>query len=218
MLRLMEIREQSLPFTAISQCNKMRNKVIFFILLLIVITLFFVVQQNKKKSQSLFTSAAPIIIPEKIETSNIMDSPEGSMTLTLDRKENLYSLFVETKSDEKKIQIFKKVEDSPNEIEIPYNTWSPDNIYVFLKEKNLTVDDYLVFQSSGALFSNGLSYVSIQDLFKINVPNYTIEDVTGWAAPNLLIVNTKANESDQKVSFWFDVPSQSFIQLGTYFK
>lgn len=196
----------------------MKSKQIFFILLFIAITLFVLIQQNNKKSQSLFTSAAPAIIPEKIETSNIMDSPEGSLTLTLDRKENLYSLFVTTKSDGQKNQILIKEEASPNEIEIPYNTWSPDNVYVFLKLKTPALNDFLILQSSGVPFSNGLSYVSIQDLFKTNIPNYTIEDVTGWAAPNLLIVNTKANESDSKVSFWFDVPSQAFIQLGTYFK
>lgn len=197
----------------------MRSKIIFFILLLTVITLFFLVQQNKKKSQPLFTAAAPVLIsPVQIPTSNVMDSPEGSMTLTLDKNENLYMLFVTSKSDGKKVQIFKKTEVNSNQFEIPYNTWSPDNVYVFLKLKSASINDYLVLQSSGALFSNGLSYVSIQDLFKINVPNYTIEEVTGWAAPNLLIVNTKANESDNKVSFWFDIPSQSFIQLGTYFK
>jgi hypothetical protein len=198
----------------------MKAKTFFIILLVTLTALLILIKQNNKKTQSLYTSAAPITIsPIPIETSNIMDSPEGSMTLSLDRKGSIYSLFVTSKSDGQKKQIFQKTEADSNRLEIPYNTWSPDNLYVFLKEKTLTENNYLIFQSSGELFSNSLtSYISIQELFRINIPNYKIEDVTGWAAPNLLIVNTKANESDDKVSFWFDVPSQSFIQLGTYFK
>lgn len=215
----METPELKLLFMATCLFKNMRSKIFFIILLLTVVTLFTLVQRNNKKRQSLYTSAAPAVVnPVFIETSNIMDSPEGSMTLYLDRKGNTYSLFVTSKSESQKKQIFQKIEVDPAKLEIPYNTWSPDNLYVFLKEKTSTRDDYLVFQSSGTLFSNGLPYVSIQELFKINVPSYIIEDVTGWAAPNLLIVNTKANDSDNKISFWFDVPSQSFIQLGTYFK
>lgn len=191
----------------------MKVKVLFLITIIAVITVITLALGNKKK-QTILTSAAPPVISEiQTETPNVMDSPDGNMTLTLDG-----SLIVSSKSDQQKVLIFKKEGIGSRKLEIPYNTWSPNNVYVFLKEKTSTVDDYLVFQSSGDLFPNNLPYLSVQEMFKINVPDYTIEDATGWAAPNLLIVNTKANESDQKVSFWFDVPSQSFIQLGTYFK
>ena len=216
MVQLTDNKEQKLPFMAIYQNKKsMKLKTIFFIFIITFITLFVFILSNNKKSQTITTSAAtpPIITPIQVETVSVMDSPEGSKTLTIDG-----SLFVSSNPDGQKINIFKKEEIGALKLEIPYNTWSPDNVYIFLKLKTSPVDDYLVFQSSGDLFPNNLPYVSIQELFKINVPDYTIEDVTGWAAPNLLIVNTKANESDEKVSFWFDVPSQSFIQLGTYFK
>jgi len=201
----------------------MRAKTVFFIIIVTVVMLFVLVWSNNKRSQLIFTSAAPpAIIPVPTEAIDIMDSPEGSKTLTLEKKENdglmLYSLFISSKTDGQKMQIFRKEETELNNLEIPYNTWSPDNVYIFLKRKTFQIDDYLVFQSSGNLFSNGLPYVSIQELFKKKVQDYLIEDVTGWASPNLLIVNTKANKEDKKVSFWFDVPSQSFIQLGTYFK
>ena len=181
--------------------------------------LFVFVWRNNKKSQPLFISASPpVITPVQAEASNIMDSPDGSKTLTLEKKETLSSLFISSKSDEQRQQIFKKEETGSRSLSIPYNTWSPDNVYVFLKEKTPTINNYFVFQSSGDLFSNDLSYVSVQELFKKNVPDYLIEDVTGWADPNLLIINAKSIEGDKKVSFWFDVPSQLFIKLGTYFK
>lgn len=197
----------------------MRAKIIFFITILTIILLFVFVQKNNKKSQPIFTSAAPpVISPIPIEAINIMDSPDGSMTLTLKNKETSYSLFASSKSDGQPQLIFKKEEVNSSKLEIPYNTWSPDNIYVFLKEKTPILDNFLVFQSSGSFFSNNLSYLSIQELFKKNVPDYTIEDVTGWGGINLIVINAKNIIDDRKVSFWFDVPSQSFIQLGTYFK
>jgi hypothetical protein len=91
-------------------------------------------------------------------------------------------------------------------------------VYFFLKEKTPHEEDYLVFRSSGELFSDDARALSVQQLFREKVKGYTIEDVTGWADPTLLVVNTKTVDGDTKVSFWFDVPNQTFIQLGTYFK
>lgn len=192
----------------------MKAKIIFLILLAVIFTFTtFIQKENKTKKITTTKAAAPPLTtaPKQMEKTSIMDSPDGNMSLTLTSN----TLFITSKSDGLQKQIFKKNSFDP---EIPYNTWSPDNVYVFLKEKTNTTSDFLVFQSSGGLFSNNLPYLSIQELFVKNIQNYFIEDVTGWAAPNLLIVNTKTNDSDQRISFWFDVPSQSFIQLGTYFK
>ena len=70
---------------------------------------------------------------------------------------------------------------------------------------------------SGQPFSDNMSSLNIQELFVEKINGYNISDITGWAAPNLILVNAQAKEGDNKVSFWFDVTSQSFIQLGTYF-
>ena len=167
-------------------------------------------------------SANEVITPTMITSENVMDSPDGSQTLTLERKENngevTYLLFTSLKSDPNKQLIYKQQIDGYKNLEIPFNTWSPDNKYLFIKEKSPTIDNYYVFQSNGSLFTNNQSYLSIQELFNKSIQNYNIEEVTGWADPLLLIVNTKSTETNDKVSFWFDVTSQSFIQLGTYFK
>jgi len=179
--------------------------------------------ESSKKSQSFISSAAMIsITPAPIETTKTMDSPEGSKMLTLESRENIgvisYSIFVSSRSDGKRQLISEKENVSSPTLSIPFNTWSPNTNYFFLKEENPTVNNYYVYQSSGELFSNNLPYLSIQELFSKSFPNYVIEDVTGWADQGLLIVNTKSVQEDQKLSFWFDLPSQSFIQLGTYFK
>lgn len=200
----------------------------FFIIFATAITLFVMVQRGNNRNQPLFSAALPnSSVPIPTDTPpepsvSTMDSPEGSKTITLEGQENketiAYSLYISSKSDVQKQNIFKKEEANSQILEIPFNAWSPNNVYIFLKEKASSSNDYLVFQSSGNPFSNEVAYLSIQELFKKKIPNYVIEDVTGWADSNLLIVNTKSIEGDNKVSFWFDVPSQSFIQLGTYFK
>jgi hypothetical protein len=200
----------------------------FFITLATAITLFVMVQTSRSKNTPVFSASAPkedVPVPTVAPVGpvvSVMDSPEGSKTLSLERKENsegaTYSLFTSSKGDSDKQSIFQKNVIGYQSIEIPFNTWSPDTTYIFLKEKTSTIYDYLVFQSSGALFQNDSAFISLQELFSKKVPNYTIVDVTGWGGPQVLIVNVKSNDSDQKVSFWFDVQSQSFIQLGTYFK
>jgi len=199
-------------------------KTIFIIMIGAGIAFFVTSQRNSKINLPLLSASLPAVITpfDKAPEEFVMDSPEGSKTLTLQKQENKnstsYSLFVSLKSSEQEQQIFKKESTDSATLSIPYNTWSPSTTYVFLKEKKSTGNDYLVFQSSGSLFPNNLPYLSVQKLFKEKVPNYVIEDVTGWADLTLLIINTKLIGEDKKVSFWFDIPSQSFIPLGTYFK
>ena len=80
-----------------------------------------------------------------------------------------------------------------------------------------TVNNYFIFNASGVPLKDEIKYINIQDLFSQKQPDYSITDVTGWADPNLIIVNAKKNNDGQLVSFWFEVSSQSFIQLSTYF-
>lgn len=199
----------------------------FFISLATAIMLFAMVQRNNYKNKPVFSAALPEIItpmPTPVPKGpqiSVMDSPEGSKILTLEIQEGkgltAYSLFASSQSEDQKRQLFKKEEPNSQVLSIPFNTWSTDNTYVFLKEKTPSIDNYLVFQSSGNLFPDDLVSLSVQELFNNKVSGYIIEDVTGWAGPTSLIVNTKEVEGGNKVSFWFDVPSQSFTQLGTYF-
>ena len=202
-------------------------KTLFIILLATITSLVFLTYRNNRIDSRIFSalpdSLAPtptIIIPGPIQTE-LMDSPDGTRTLTMERqqiKDNFkHSFFTSIKPEETKKLIFTKEGALSQNLSIPYNTWSPDNIYVFIKEATPTVNNYYVFFTSGSSFSDSSQYLNIQSLFAEKVSNYTILDVTGWAAPNLLIVNSKKNQSEKKVSFWFDVSNQSFLLLGTYF-
>ena len=113
--------------------------------------------------------------------------------------------------------IFTKELNKSQDLLIPYNTWSPDNKYLFLKETTPTTNNYYVLTASGAPLKEEVKYVNIQELFSQKQPDYSITDVTGWADPNLIVGNTKSNKEGRLVSFWFEVSSQVFIQLSTYF-
>lgn len=206
---------------------KRELKTLLFIILATGICLIFLTQQSYKIDSRVFSALpdfltpTPTIIPPKPIQTTSMDSPDGTKILIMESQERAdaisYYLFTSNKIESTRQFIFSKVENFSHSLSIPYNTWSPDNTYIFLKESTPTINNYYVFSSSGNSFSDGSQFSNIQALFNQHTSDYTILDVTGWAAPNLLIVNTKANKTDTKVSFWFDVVSQSFIQLGTYF-
>jgi len=192
------------------------------------LSLFFLLQRNNNMEKRVFSTAAmnsivsdsptPVVLHP--EVTSIMNSPDGMKSLTMIKEysEGLSKYtFITTSPDTERIEIFtKKLEDSQN-LSIPFNTWSPDNEYLFLTESTPTLNNYYVFSASGKLFSNSNPYVNIQELFLQKLPDYKIDDVTGWASSTLIVVNTSLLKNEQKVSFWFDVTNQSFIQLGTYF-
>lgn len=199
----------------------------FFIIVLATgMSLFFLVQRNNMTKQPIISPSLPAIsaaapvgssLPEVI----ITDSPDGNKTLTTKKQKMkdsvIYSFFVsDTNSTNQKL-IFEKTENLSQSLIIPFNTWSPDNVYFFLKEEMKSINNYYVFYSSGKTFSNNNQYINIQELFTKKFSRYTIENVTGWATPNLLIINTRTENGDKGPSFWFDLPSQSFIQLATHF-
>lgn len=203
-------------------------EVLITVALIASLIVFGLFQRKDSQTQPLYSKPIPVAAipsPTYIPSPRVhtfeMESPEGSKTLTVERVDSsglpLHSVFVHTKSD----QTGQRIMNSSTlyqSLSIPFNTWSPDTVYFFLKEKTPHEEDYLVFRSSGELFSDDARALSVRQLFREKVEGYTIEDVTGWAGPTLLVVNTKAVDGDTKVSFWFDVPNQTFIQLGTYFK
>ena len=199
-----------------------------FILFLAVLSLGFTTFQSYKTDTFVFakipeniTPIPTVVVPGPIKKDD-MDSPDGTMTLSMESqqtdREIKYSFFTSVKSESDRQLIFEKEIDVPKNLSIPYNTWSPDNKFLFLKQTSPFQIDYFVFFADGKDFSEGSHYLEIQDLFEQKVKDFVIEDVTGWSSPNLLLVNTKEIEGDKKASFWFDVYSKSFIRLSTYFR
>ncbi|GIK83751.1 MAG: hypothetical protein BroJett025_03730 [Patescibacteria group bacterium] len=203
---------------------------LFFLLLIFLGTLigskYLLAYQNSTQTSAYQPiHSEPSLTPtitelEEIITTTSQISPEGSMLLTLETKTGTYStkyeLFV-AKEQEDKLLISSGQFDFETTMEIPFNTWSPDNKYIFLKQTNQNSQDFLVFRSSGEFIKDS-QYINVTAAFKSAEIPYELHDVTGWAANSLLVVQTTNRQDDTKgPSYWFDVYSQKFIQLSTVF-
>ncbi|MBU0978775.1 L,D-transpeptidase [Patescibacteria group bacterium] len=159
------------------------------------------------------TSADSTLIPNTIMSRTTSD---GSMTLILrnnQQPDNMtgYTLWVTSQDSAIENLIYSHTMGSGTNIEIPFNSWSPDNNYFYVKKQTGDSIEYLVFKTSAEKFEND-SFMNIGDYFvQAKIP-YSLDEVTGWSAPFYLIIKTKNNDTDaQGPPYWFNVPQQTFI-------
>lgn len=148
------------------------------------------------------------LLPETSEVRSL----EGTFKLLMTKKENeagstTYSFLVSDLSG-KTTEIFEKIVGKGEAMNLPQNSWSPNNKYVFIEDRKGSLTEYLVFKTSGEPFENGQKYLNATALFNQKVKNYNLKAMTGWADPLLVSVLTVKGPP-----FWFDVTTQSFIQL-----
>lgn len=137
-------------------------------------------------------------------------SPDGTHTVELKTVGDKTEILVNGQL------IVTRLGNSGGELRVPFNTWSPDDKYFFLEEKKAEGEEYLVMKASGETFTSGEQSLTVGKLFRERYPENTIVSVTGWASPTLLIINA-SSEKEASMSYWFEVPSQKFIRLATYF-
>ena len=151
-----------------------------------------------------------------LQVTNV-DSPDGTEKLTMQtqkgEKSTTYIFYISNIQNQTKTLLFSRYL-SDGIMEIPLNTFSPDNKYVFLTQTTNGVSDYLVFKATGSPFSNGQNYLDVASLYAGRKINYLFDQVTGWDSPTLLHVYTNIDQAMKGPAFWFDVESQSFIQLA----
>ena len=179
----------------------------------------------KARQEPTISSVAALSIPTPTPTVLSLpvsvDSPDGTRTLTMKYQEKntttTYSFYASEKPDNQEKLIATKIVPSQHTFSIPDNTWSPDNKYAFIRERTGTESHYFVLPASDSLPQNDLQNTDVQALFSQKYPQFILTDITGWAAPNLLIVNTTTDSGERGPSFWFNIASQTFIQLGALF-
>lgn len=202
-----------------------------FILIAIFSASFFVWKSNHNFQQQFYSDTpviaentfpkivAPTLNPVlKIETSSQI-SPDGTRKLAMKKTHNtdgtltyLFTVTDGTGSNEHEIYTTKS-EGSEN-LNIPFNAWSPDDKYVFIQKNE---SDALVFKATGEPIIKDQEYFDVGDLFKEKIKNVTPTLVTGWASETLLIVNTQKEDATKGPSYWFEVPSKAIIQLSSAF-
>ena len=156
---------------------------------------------------------APQSSPEPSPTLNpkTQSSPDKSVTVTLKSEPLQSQIFVSG-------QVVATIPiTQASEVEIPFNTWSPDNKLLFVKEQTVAGPDYLVMRRDAKPLPSGDLTLSVGARFAQVHPDQQIADVTGWAAPTLLIVNAQTAENT-KISYWVDLQTNKFIRLSDYFE
>lgn len=170
-------------------------------------------QKSFLKSQPL-ASPTPTITP--VESSDVSSS-DGKMKLLMEVQRHgngsaTYSFFVANSSGEEKRPLFTTT-TTMGALSLPHNSWSPDKKLVFIREDGSEEFTFLVFKASGEPFQNS-QYLDVSEFFAKKLPKYVLRDATGWASETLLIITTMtADRSKPGPSFWFDIPSRTFLQL-----
>lgn len=193
------------------------------LLALFLITGFVVLSRQKTpafRPQAASIPETPAPAPLPVNSIQSVHSPDGTMKLVMQRTatpgatESAYTFDVSDISGANKHTIYTATLPMGTELTLPANSFSPDNRFVFILGRQDNVMSAFVFLSDGTFFPDGKAYTDVGSLFRSQLPDLSIRDVTGWDDPSLLHVTTKNSDGSVGQSYWFDIWSRSFLELG----
>lgn len=155
-------------------------------------------------------------------TASSQNSSDGNVNTHVESSLNrdgsqAVSIFATDGSDRNKKVIFNTTLQKEDQVVIPYNTWSPDNKYFFIRENTTGGPRVMVFRGDGEPFADGETFLDLTGVFAERNTDYKFDEATGWASETLIIINTTRQDNTKGPSFWFEVPSKAVIQLSTIF-
>jgi len=164
------------------------------------------------------TPPAEMPLPESITSEISSDGSKKVILKTIKNKDETknVTLFTEDSGSGEQQVVFKVTLEKGKSIIIPYNTWSPDNKYFFIRENIPTGTEIMVFNAKGEAFASGETYLDLTGSFRKQETGNNFSEATGWASEALIIVNA-ATKDNSKISYWFEVPSKAIMQLSTVF-
>lgn len=183
-------------------------KKFLLILVLLLGLAFFLVKYQTGTPKVLET---PIPSSQSSTEKSEVKSADGSIKLSMTvKKQDTASVYSFSVIDQTGMvtPLFEKKATLGETMSLPLNAWSPNNKHLFIEDHIGSRIDYLVFNANAALFPNGDKYLNATDLFNQKVKNYNLKAITGWDDPVLMSVRTINGPH-----FWFDITTQSFIQL-----
>ena len=172
---------------------------------------------NKKEAVSTQTDqVSTVAMAQAEEKIKEVRSGDGKARLIRVAKELTggevnYSLKVISGGTER--ELFSKVVGPGASVDIPLNSWSPDNKQFFLQENDGQAMHYLVYREDGGKYRDGQEYLNINEDWLKSKNNYTIKEVTGWEGNDLLRVNTSNADGSRGPSFWLVISTRKFLQL-----
>jgi len=187
-----------------------------------VVGLLAIQMQNQQGSPSTIETHASVPTPTVafIPTNNTISqiSSDGTKKIILKTTQNSdASQSYELSTNDNGPVIFSKTLPAGESMSIPFNTWSPDNTYFFIKEQTADSSVFIVFRANGEAFADGEAYHSLTDAFAQRATGNIFDDATGWADDGLIIINTKTQDNLQGPSYWFSVANKAIIPLSTKF-
>lgn len=179
------------------------------------------IMQNSEKITPI-KSPIPTATPAPIMETFSQISPDGTKMVTMKSVTNkdiskTYTFTTSDSDNTNQQSIYTTILPSNESLSIPFNTWSPDNKYVFLQHNMPSGSEAIVMNANGQPIVEGEQYFNVTTLFAGKSTGNVYQETTGWASETLLIVNTTRQEGTKGPSYWFEVPSKAIIQLSTEF-
>ncbi|HMS22700.1 MAG TPA: hypothetical protein PKA38_02940 [Candidatus Levybacteria bacterium] len=171
-------------------------------------------REQKKLNTTIISPQIPQGIAEAKEEVRSVTSSDGLKKLTLSVKSGEGLSTYSVLSDSETTPFYTETLSQNTSLGLPDNAFSPGEKYLFLEKNGGGVKNALVFATDKSLFENNTQFLDVYSLYASkNLPN-KFAGATGWADRTLLIIETTKEDGTKGSKYWFDVPSQSFIQLA----
>lgn len=188
--------------------------------------MLFALSQKKLQSTSSattgFSYAVPTVVVEPTsapeETVEVGDG-YGEKKLIMKTRPNadgtkIYTFLAADENGNNEKLILSRKTSASTSLTVPENTWAPSRQHVLLREETSSGANFLLVKTSGEPFFGEEEWLNVSELFSKRVTDYRLSQATGWNAPNLLIMYTRAIDSDSPgPRYWYDVDSNVFLQV-----
>lgn len=159
------------------------------------------------------------ILPKSQTFSQV--SPDGrkklTMTATPVKTGTTYTFNVSDGSGDNNQQLYTISLPVTETMSIPYNTFSPDNKYLFVSHTTKDGTEAWIFQTDGTPIATDTTYFNAKAIFDSRQTGNTYQEATGWASETLVIINTTRSDGSKSTSYWLEIPSKALIPLSTEF-
>lgn len=207
---------------------------LFFILLGAIVGFFLLINSERTHNQKVFQnfqtipitfthptptlapSPTPEFIPTVTNQSQISSDGTKKVLLKITSNKNNTQTFELSTSDSGPI-IYSETLAPGESITLPFNAWSPNDRFFFIQENLSTGTHVRVFTATGDTFADGEKNLDLTGVFAAHSGGVIFDEATGWAADNLIVINTKMQNDSRGPSYWFEVPDQAVIYLSTKF-
>ena len=168
-------------------------------------------------------------MPETIDSNVIptMEAPkllkvssgDGKMKLHMSSQASKegtvsYVFTVENVEADKKWPLFEKTVLAEDSMEIPANSWSPDNKQLFIQSIEGGVVRYYVFKTDNSLYKDETQYLDVYASWIKGGYKGKIKTVSGWAGPDLLVVYSTLADGSKGPLFWYVTGTQKLMQVA----